>query len=219
MNAQMGDNLPVSAFLGKEDGTFPAGTTAFEKRGIAVNVPEWVSENCIQCNQCAYVCPHAVIRPFLISPEEEAKLPEGTESLKAIGKEFEGLKFRIQVSPLDCTGCGNCADVCPAPKGKALEMKPLGTQEAEIERWNKITKTVTYKDKLIDKFANVKSSQFAQPLFEFSGACAGCGETPYIKAITQLYGDRMMIANATGCSSIYGGSAPSTPYCMNSEGQ
>lgn len=219
MNAQMGDNLPVSAFLGKEDGTFPAGSTEYEKRGIAVNVPEWISANCIQCNQCAYVCPHAVIRPFLISPEEEAKLPEGTESLKAIGKEFEGLKFRIQVSPLDCTGCGNCADVCPAPKGKALEMKPLGTQEAEIERWNKITKTVTYKDKLIDKFANVKSSQFAQPLFEFSGACAGCGETPYIKAITQLYGDRMMVANATGCSSIYGGSAPSTPYCMNSEGQ
>ncbi len=219
MNAQKGDDLPVSAFLGKEDGTFPAGTTEFEKRGIAVNVPEWVSSNCIQCNQCAYVCPHAVIRPFIINDEEEKKLPAGTETLKAIGKEFNGLKFRIQVSVLDCTGCGNCADICPAPKGKALIMKPLGTQEAEKERWNIISKNVTYKDSLTDKFANVKSSQFARPLFEFSGACAGCGETPYIKTITQLFGDRMMVANATGCSSIYGGSAPSTPYCANSEGK
>ncbi|MBU4486114.1 MAG: pyruvate:ferredoxin (flavodoxin) oxidoreductase, partial [Candidatus Delongbacteria bacterium] len=219
MNAQKGDDLPVSAFIGKEDGTFPAGTTAFEKRGIAVNVPEWISENCIQCNQCAYVCPHAVIRPFLINADEEAKLSAGTKYLKAVGKEFDGLKFRIQVSVLDCTGCGNCADVCPAPKGKALEMKPLGTQTAEVERWNMISKTVTYKDHLTDKFANVKSSQFAQPLFEFSGACGGCGETPYIKAITQLFGDRMIVANATGCSSIYGGSAPSTPYCMNAKGQ
>jgi pyruvate-ferredoxin/flavodoxin oxidoreductase len=219
MNSQKGDDLPVSAFLGREDGTFPAGTTAYEKRGIAVNVPEWVSANCIQCNQCAYVCPHAVIRPFLISADEEKKLPAGTDGLKAIGKEFDGLKFRIQVSVLDCTGCGNCADVCPAPKGKALVMKPLGTQNAEIERWNSIVQNVTYKDKLIDKFANVKSSQFAQPLFEFSGACGGCGETPYIKTITQLFGDRMMVANATGCSSIYGGSAPSTPYCPNVEGK
>jgi pyruvate-ferredoxin/flavodoxin oxidoreductase len=219
MNSQKGDDLPVSAFLGREDGTFPAGTTAFEKRGIAVNVPEWVSETCIQCNQCAYVCPHAVIRPFLISPEEEGKLPAGTEMLKATGKEFDGLKFRIQVSVLDCTGCGNCADVCPAPKGKALVMKPLGTQTDEIERWNSISSNVTYKDHLTDKFANVKSSQFAQPLFEFSGACGGCGETPYIKTITQLFGDRMMVANATGCSSIYGGSAPSTPYCPNADGK
>ncbi|MDD3046030.1 MAG: thiamine pyrophosphate-dependent enzyme, partial [Candidatus Delongbacteria bacterium] len=219
MNAQNGDDLPVSAFLGREDGTFPAGTTEFEKRGVAVNVPEWISANCIQCNQCAYVCPHAVIRPFLINADEEKKLPEGTETLKAIGKEFDGLKFRIQVSVLDCTGCGNCADVCPAPKGKALVMKSLGTQEAEKERWDIISKNVTYKDHLTDKFANVKSSQFARPLFEFSGACAGCGETPYIKAITQLYGDRMMVANATGCSSIYGGSAPSTPYCANAEGK
>ncbi len=219
MNAQNGDDLPVSAFLGREDGTFPAGTTEFEKRGIAVNVPEWISANCIQCNQCAYVCPHAVIRPFLINADEEKKLPEGTETLKAIGKEFDGLKFRIQVSVLDCTGCGNCADVCPATKGKALVMKPLGTQEAEIERWDIISKNVTYKDNLADKFANVKSSQFARPLFEFSGACAGCGETPYIKVITQLYGDRMMVANATGCSSIYGGSAPSTPYCANADGK
>jgi pyruvate-ferredoxin/flavodoxin oxidoreductase len=219
MNSQKGDDLPVSAFLGREDGTFPAGTTAFEKRGIAVNVPEWVSETCIQCNQCAYVCPHAAIRPFLISPEEESKLPAGTEMLKATGKEFDGLKFRIQVSVLDCTGCGNCADVCPAPKGKALVMKHLGTQNAEIDRWNSIVSNVTYKDNLTDKFANVKSSQFAQPLFEFSGACAGCGETPYIKTITQLFGDRMMIANATGCSSIYGGSAPSTPYCPNADGK
>ena len=219
MNAQTGDDLPVSAFLGREDGTFPAGTTEYEKRGIAVNVPEWVSETCIQCNQCAYVCPHAVIRPFLINPDEEALLPGGTDLLKATGKEFEGLKFRLQISPLDCTGCGNCADVCPAPKGKALVMKPLETQNAEIERWDYISKNISYKDHLTDKFANVKSSQFARPLFEFSGACAGCGETPYIKTITQLYGDRMMIANATGCSSIYGGSAPSTPYCANAEGK
>ena len=219
MNAQKGDDLPVSAFLDREDGTFPAGTTEYEKRGIAVNVPEWISENCIQCNQCAYVCPHAVIRPFLVSADEEKKLPADTKLLKAIGKEFDGLKFRIQISPLDCTGCGNCADVCPAPKGKALEMKALGTQTAEVERWDIISKNVTYKDKLTDKFANVKSSQFARPLFEFSGACGGCGETPYIKAITQLFGDRMMVANATGCSSIYGGSAPSTPYCPNSEGK
>ncbi|MBN2789422.1 MAG: pyruvate:ferredoxin (flavodoxin) oxidoreductase [Candidatus Delongbacteria bacterium] len=219
MNAQNGDNLPVSAFIGREDGSFPAGTTAFEKRGVAVSVPKWIPETCIQCNQCAYVCPHAAIRPFLINPEDEAKLPEGTETINAIGKELEGHKFRIQVSVLDCTGCGNCADVCPAPKGKALEMHHLGTQMDQVARWDHFAKNVTYKDNLVDKFANVKSSQFAQPLFEFSGACAGCGETPYIKAITQLFGDRMMIANATGCSSIYGGSAPATPYCENPKGK
>ena len=217
INAMKGDDLPVSAFLGREDGTFPAGTTQFEKRGIAVNVPEWQSENCIQCNQCAYVCPHAAIRPFLVNETEEAAAPTGTEYQETKGK-FAPLKFRIQVSPLDCTGCGNCADVCPS-KEKALVMKPLESQEAEIGRWDYFANNVTYKDNIVDKFQSVKNSQFAQPLFEFSGACAGCGETPYIKTITQLYGDRMMVANATGCSSIYGGSAPSTPYCTNDAGK
>jgi len=217
INAMLGDDLPVSAFLGREDGTFPAGTTAYEKRGIAVSVPEWQPENCIQCNQCAYVCPHAAIRPFLVNEEEEAVLPEGTELLETKGK-FAPLKYRIQVSPLDCTGCDNCVDVCPS-KEKSLVMKPLESQEAEIGRWDHFAKKVTYKDTVVDKFQSVKNSQFAQPLFEFSGACAGCGETPYIKTITQLYGDRMMVANATGCSSIYGGSAPSTPYCTNEKGE
>jgi pyruvate-ferredoxin/flavodoxin oxidoreductase len=216
INAQKGDDLPVSIFKGREDGTFPAGTTAFEKRGIAVDVPEWIDDNCIQCNQCSYVCPHAAIRPFLISEEEMAKLPEGTTGVKANGKQYAGLQFRIQVSPYDCTGCGNCADVCPS-KVKALVMKPLESQDAQIGRWNAIDKYVTYKDKLADKDKNIKNSQFAQPLFEFSGACAGCGETPYIKLITQLFGERMMVANATGCSSIYGGSAPATSYSFNKE--
>jgi len=216
INAQKGDDLPVSTFKGIEDGTFPAGTTAFEKRGIAVDVPEWQPENCIQCNQCAYVCPHAAIRPFLVNEEELAGVPEGTETIKANGKQFGGLQFRIQVAPLDCTGCGNCADVCPS-KEKALVMKPLGTQEPEVERWDYFAANVSYKDKLVEKDKTVKNSQFAQPLFEFSGACAGCGETPYVKLTTQLFGERMMIANATGCSSIYGGSAPATPYCSNNE--
>ncbi len=216
INAQKGDNLPVSIFKGIEDGTFPAGTTAFEKRGIAVDVPEWIDDNCIQCNQCSYVCPHAAIRPFLISEEEMAKLPEGTTGVKANGKAYAGLQFRIQVSPFDCTGCGNCADVCPS-KEKALVMKPLESQQEQVARWNSIDKYVTYKDKLADKDKNIKNSQFAQPLFEFSGACAGCGETPYIKLITQLFGERMMVANATGCSSIYGGSAPATSYTANKE--
>jgi len=218
INAMKGDDLPVSAFLGREDGTFPAGTTAYEKRGIAVHVPEWIPENCIQCNQCAYVCPHACIRPFLIDENEMKLLPEGTPALKAIPKTFDGLQFRIQVSPLDCTGCGNCADVCPA-KNKALVMEPLGTQMEQDNLWNIISSNVTYKDTIANKEQNIKNSQFAQPLFEFSGACAGCGETPYIKLITQLYGDRMMVANATGCSSIYGGSAPSTPYTVNAKGE
>ena len=217
MNLMRGDDLPVSAFLGREDGTFPAGTTQYEKRGIAVNVPEWQSENCIQCNQCSYVCPHSCIRPFLFDEAETAALPEGTKSLKATGKALAGLNYKIQVSVLDCTGCGNCADVCPS-KQKALIMKPLDSQMAEVERWNHISKNVTYKDTLLEKDASVKNSQFAQPLFEFSGACAGCGETPYIKLITQLYGERMMVANATGCSSIYGGSAPSTPYVAGKNG-
>ncbi len=217
INAQKGDDLPVSAFIDREDGTFPAGTTAYEKRGIAVTVPEWIPENCIQCNQCAYVCPHAVIRPFLLTEEEAENAPEGTVTIQGTGgtKEY---KFRMQVSPLDCTGCGNCVDVCPA-KTKALEMKPLESQLVEDQRWDYMHNKVGYKDTILPKEKSVKNSQFAQPLFEFSGACAGCGETPYIKTITQLYGDRMMIANATGCSSIYGGSAPSTPYCTNSEGK
>lgn len=216
VNAQMGDDLPVSAFLGREDGTFPAGTTRYEKRGIAVNVPEWQADNCIQCNQCAYVCPHAAIRPFLLNGEDIKNAPEGTVAVKANGKGLEGIQFRIQVSVLDCTGCGNCADVCPA-KTKALEMKPLGTQMDEVARFEYMDTKVGYKENYFDKTKTLKNSQFAQPLFEFSGACAGCGETPYIKTITQLYGERMMVANATGCSSIYGGSAPSTPYCANHE--
>lgn len=218
INALKGDDLPVSAFVGREDGSFPPGTTAYEKRGIAVNVPEWIPGNCIQCNQCAYVCPHAVIRPFLLDENEVKNAPEGTETLKAIGKSFADYQFRIQISVFDCTGCGNCADVCPA-KEKALVMMPLGTQIDQVERWEYFTENVTYKDHLADKSKNIKNSQFARPLFEFSGACAGCGETPYIKLITQLFGERMLVANATGCSSIYGGSAPSTPYCASDNGR
>jgi len=217
INAQKGDKLPVSAFVDREDGTFPAGTTEYEKRGIAVNVPEWIPDDCIQCNQCAYVCPHSVIRPFLMTDEEVQNAPEGTETIKGKGaiKEYN---FRIQVSVLDCTGCGNCVDVCPAPN-KALEMKPLESQDDQIEKWNYMHKKVGYKDTIVPKEKTVKNSQFAEPLFEFHGACPGCGETPYIKVITQLYGDRMMIANATGCSSIYGGSAPSTPYKEGKDGR
>jgi pyruvate-ferredoxin/flavodoxin oxidoreductase len=214
INAMAGDDLPVSAFLGREDGTFPPGTAAYEKRGIAVNVPEWIPEYCIQCNQCAYVCPHATIRPFLLDEEELKLAPAGTVTLKAVGKAYAGLAFRMQVSPLDCTGCGNCEDVCPT-KIKALVMKHLGTQLLEIDRWNYMENHVTYKEDLAERDLNVKNSQFAQPLFEFSGACAGCGETSYVKLITQLFGERMMVANATGCSSIWGGSAPSTPYTVN----
>ena len=215
MVAQTGNDLPVSAFLGYEDGTFPAGTTAYEKRGVATVVPEWNPANCIQCNQCSLVCPHAAIRPCVMTDEEMKNAPE---SMKAIDvkmpKELAGMHFRMQVSAMDCTGCGNCADVCPA-KEKALVMKPFESQLHEAANWDYAQKCVTYKDNLIDKKANVKNSQFAQPLFEFSGACAGCGETPYLKCITQLFGEQMMVANATGCSSIYGGSAPATPYCRN----
>ena len=218
VNNLKGDDLPVSVFAGREDGTFPAGTAAYEKRGIAVEIPEWISENCIQCNQCAYVCPHAAIRPFLLDEKEAAKVGEGVDLLGAKGKELAGLQFRIQVSALDCTGCNNCVAVCPT-KEKSLVMQPLESQMGEVENWDYMIKNVTYKTDRFDKTKNVKNSQFAQPLFEFSGACAGCGETPYIKTITQLYGDRMTIANATGCSSIYGGSAPSTPYCKNSDGE
>ncbi len=217
INALKGNDLPVSTFLGREDGTFPAGTAQYEKRGVAVNVPEWVDENCIQCNQCSYVCPHAAIRPFLLTEDEKAGAPEGTSTLE--GKAgIKGYHYRIQVSVLDCTGCGVCADVCPS-KEKSLVMKPLDTQLDEIDRWNYMHQEVGYKEDVVPKDKTVKNSQFAQPLFEFSGACAGCGETPYIKNITQLFGDRMIIANATGCSSIYGGSAPSTPYCVNKDGE
>jgi pyruvate-ferredoxin/flavodoxin oxidoreductase len=214
INAMKGDDLPVSAFAGREDGTFPPGTAAYEKRGIAVNIPEWIPANCIQCNQCAYVCPHASIRPFLLTEEELKKAPKGTITITAIPKTFAGLNYRIQVSPLDCTGCGICADNCPS-KEKSLVMKPLGSQIGEMECWNYLESHVTYKENIVDRELNVKNSQFAQPLFEFSGACAGCGETPYVKLITQLFGERMMVANATGCSSIWGGSAPSTPYTVN----
>ena len=215
INALKGDLLPVSAFLGREDGTWDNGTAAYEKRGIAVNVPEWQVDNCIQCNQCAYVCPHAAIRPFLATEEEAAAAPEGTTFKQGLG-ETKAYKFRIQVSPLDCTGCNNCVDVCPA-KTKALVLKPLESQMNQAEKWEYMTQKVGYK-KVVDTTKNVKNSQFAQPLFEFSGACAGCGETPYIKTITQLFGDKMMVANATGCTSIYSGSAPSTPYCTNEKG-
>ncbi|MBR2333384.1 MAG: pyruvate:ferredoxin (flavodoxin) oxidoreductase, partial [Rikenellaceae bacterium] len=216
INALKGDDLPVSAFNGREDGTWDNGTAAYEKRGIAVNIPEWNVDNCIQCNQCSFVCPHAAIRPFLATEEEAAAAPEGTTFKQGLG-ETKNYKFRIQVSPLDCTGCGNCVDVCPA-KQKALVMRPLGEQMNQVEKWEYMNGTVGYKEGAVDKTKTVKNSQFAQPLFEFSGACAGCGETPYVKAITQLFGDRMMVANATGCSSIYSGSAPSTPYCTNAQG-
>ena len=217
INGQRGDDLPVSAFVGSEDGTFPLGTAAYEKRGVAVNVPEWQADNCIQCNQCAYVCPHAAIRPFLLDEAETTAAPVGTKVIEAKpAKVFGGLNFKIQVSVLDCTGCGNCADVCPS-KEKSLIMKPLGTQQDEIKRWDYMVDEVSLKETVVDKTKSVKNSQFAQPLFEFHGACAGCGETPYIKLITQLYGERMMIANATGCSSIYGGSAPATPYCKHKD--
>ncbi|MFC1841266.1 pyruvate:ferredoxin (flavodoxin) oxidoreductase [Thermodesulfobacteriota bacterium] len=214
MLAQKGDSLPVSAF--SPDGVFPTGTTRYEKRGIAISVPEWISENCIQCNQCSFVCPHAVIRPVLADDDGLKDAPDEFQTIDAKGKELEGLQYRIQISPLDCTGCGNCAQVCPA-KEKALIMKSLASQkDAQVK--NHIFSTgLPTRDNLMP-ITSVKGSQFRKPLFEFSGACAGCGETPYIKVITQLYGDRMMIANATGCSSIYGGSAPSCPYTVNDEG-
>ncbi len=216
VNAQAGDTLPVSVFNDYVDGTIPAGTSAYEKRGVAVKVPEWQADNCIQCNNCAFVCPHAVIRPFLLTDEEAASAPAGLK-IQDGKATFKTHKFALSVSVLDCTGCGNCADVCPATE-KALVMKPLETQAAEQENFNWLHAHVGYKDNVQNKAANVKNAQFAQPLFEFSGACAGCGETPYIKTITQLFGDHMMIANATGCSSIYGASFPAAPYCKNAEG-
>ncbi len=216
INALKGDELPVSAFTGREDGTFPQGTTAYEKRGIAVDVPEWLPDACTQCNQCVLVCPHAAIRPFLLDEEEKAKAPSTLATRPAKMKPLRGHEYRIQVSALDCTGCENCVDVCPA-KEKALVMKPLETQMLEAEHWKFVSENVEYKE-IIPRSKSLIASQYKQPLFEFSGACAGCGETPYIKLATQLFGERMIIANATGCSSIYGGSAPSTPYCKNENG-
>lgn len=225
MNAQAGDLLKVSDFVnhGTVDGTWHSGTAAYEKRGIAAFVPSWNAENCIQCNKCSYVCPHAVIRPFVLDEQEKAGFDDTTISVIA-PKELKGMEFRIQVSELDCTGCSNCADVCPGKKGeKALTMKPFNAASKETEhnsaQWQYLTKQVKSKQKLVNTRMNVKNSQFAQPLFEFSGACAGCGETPYVKLVSQLFGDREMVANATGCSSIYSASVPSTPYTTNAEGQ
>ena len=213
---QEGDSMPVSAF--DPAGIVPTGTTQYEKRGIAVKVPEWIPANCIQCNQCALVCPHAAIRPFVVTEEEKAAAPETFATIPAIGKEFAGRTFRMQLSPLDCTGCGNCTDVCPGKKGeKALVMKDAETQTAEETNWDYAMKLPDF-DLPVNR-NTVKGSQFLRPLFEFSGACAGCGETPYVKLLTQLFGDRMIIGNATGCSSIYGGSSPTCPYCTNDKGQ
>ena len=217
INGQKGNTLPSSAFVdGYEDGHFPAGTSKYEKRGVAVNVPEWNSAKCIQCNQCSMVCPHAAIRPFLLNADEQACAPEGfgAVDVKAPKLKEKGYKYKMQVDVLDCLGCGNCADICPV---KALEMKPSATQTAEIDRWTFAFENVADKDDAGDKFT-VQGSQFQRPLFEFSGACAGCGETPYAKLITQLFGSRMIVANATGCSSIWGGSAPSMPYTVDANG-
>ncbi len=218
INAQDGDQLKVSAFVGREDGTWDNGTSAYEKRGVAPFVPEWNAENCIQCNKCAYVCPHAAIRPFVLDEDEQKDAPY--ESLKAVGKQFAGMTFRIQVDVLDCLGCGNCVDVCPGKKGnKAIEMKPIETQYDQAPNWTYSVDKVASKQHLVNTQQNVKNSQFATPLFEFSGACSGCGETPYVKLVSQLFGDREIVANATGCSSIYSGSVPSTPYTTNENGQ
>lgn len=220
INAARGDDLPVSAFLGHEDGSFPAGTTQYEKRGVGVMVPKWIEENCIQCNQCVFVCPHAVIRAFLVDDKEMALAPEGVKAhaIDAKGKDIKDYKYKIQVSPLDCTGCELCAQNCPS-KEKSLVMVPLEDQMEKGEQDNAdyLFKNVTYKDDLTGK-ENIKGVGFAEPYFEFHGACPGCGETPYITLVTRLFGDRMIVANATGCSSIYGGSAPSMPYRKNKDG-
>ena len=215
INAQEGDDLPVSAF--SVDGVFEAGTAQYEKRGVAINVPEWIAEHCIQCNQCAFVCPHAAIIPILATPEELKDAPESFATVDAKGKGLDQFQFRVQINPLDCQGCGNCADICPA-KTPALEMKSLASQ-VDVEKENhKFSLTVPFKTDVM-KRETLKGSQLWQPLFEFSGACSGCGETPYVKLITQLFGERMTVANATGCSSIWGASAPSMPYCTNADGQ
>ena len=220
INAQNGDLLPVSAFRGREDGTWDAGTAAYEKRGVATFVPVWNAANCIQCNKCALVCPHAAIRPFLMNEEEAAASPFAEDDkLSAMGKTLAGLKFVQAVDVMDCLGCGNCADVCPGKKGeKALTMVPLEEQVENQKLWDYCVANVTSKQDLVDIKSNVKNSQFATPLFEFSGACSGCGETPYVKLISQLFGDREMVANATGCSSIYSASVPSSPYTRNEKG-
>lgn len=221
INAQDGDLLKVSAFKGREDGTWKQGTAAYEKRGVAAFVPEWNLENCIQCNFCAYVCPHAAIRPFLLDANEMAAAPFGEDkTLPATGKQFAGLRFIQSVDALDCLGCQNCVAVCPGKKGvKALEMKPLETQLGVQKDWDYCVAKVASKQHLVDIKSTVKNSQFAQPLFEFSGACSGCGETPYVKLISQLFGDHEIVANATGCSSVYSGSVPSTPYTKNAKGE
>ncbi|MFZ7127252.1 MAG: pyruvate:ferredoxin (flavodoxin) oxidoreductase [Desulfobacterales bacterium] len=212
--AQQGDKLPVSAF--SVDGIFPVGTTQYEKRGVAIMVPEWIMDNCIQCNQCAMVCPHAAIRPFLVTEEELEKAPTAFEAKKALGKELKDYRFRVQVFTQDCLGCGNCADICPAKK-PALVMKPLETQmETQVPN-QRYASSLPVRDSILNR-TTVKGSQFSQPLLEFSGACSGCGETPYAKLLTQLFGERMVIGNATGCSSIWGGSAPSIPYTVNKDG-
>lgn len=221
INAQAGDLLKVSDFIKHDtvDGTWENGTSAYEKRGVEAFVPEWNAENCIQCNKCAYVCPHAAIRPFVLTDEELKGFDGTTLEMKAPAA-MKGMHFVIEPSVMDCLGCGNCADVCPGnpKKGKALTMVPFAGNDAEAARWDYLVKNVTSKQNLVDIKSNVKNSQFAQPLFEFSGACSGCGETPYVKLISQLFGDREMIANATGCSSIYSASIPSTPYCKNADG-
>ncbi len=214
VNAQAGYDLPVSAFVGHEDGTLPAGTAAYEKRGAALFVPHWIKENCIQCNQCSFVCPHATIRPILATAEEVANAPEGFEAIPAMGA--KDLQFRIAVSPLDCLGCGNCVNICPAPKGKAIVMTPIDSELKYADAWDYSVALPTKENPM--KKETIKGSQFETPLVEFSGACAGCGETPYAKLITQLFGDRMMLANATGCSSIWGASMPASPYTTNQEG-
>ena len=215
INAQRGDDLPVSVFA--PDGVFEQGTAQYEKRGVAIDVPEWIPENCIQCNQCAFVCPHAAIIPIVAKEEELAGAPETFAMIDGKGKGMDAYKFRIQINPLDCQGCGNCADICPA-KTTALEMKSLASQVEGQEENHKFSLNIPFKTDIL-KRETVKGSQLFQPLLEFSGACAGCGETPYVKVITQLFGERMTISNATGCSSIWGGSAPSTPYCTNADGE